>query len=192
VADAFTAANAIMRRLNAAAQPGAQSVVSRALNRESDLGQSTLDDITNIAGSYRAAVDTGNQLAVDQIVARWSEVRATVVETLPETLPDGTEYKAFYSAPDFYPPWRYERIFRDSAAVVAIGEPGKNTARCSGVLIAEISCSRPGTALQDRRRRSQRARSLVRLCRTLRRLAACASAAQDPRRAGGPARGQVA
>ena len=60
-------------------------------------------------------------------------MRGTVVATLP----DGTEYKALYGAPDYYAPWRYDRIFSDAAAVVAIGEPGRNTARCSGVLIAE-------------------------------------------------------
>ena len=133
LAQAFTAANAIMGRLDAAAKPGALSVESRALNRESDLGRAILDNIADFARAYRAAVDAGDPTTVDRIVARWSEVRAMVVETLP----DGTEYKAVYGAPDYYPPWRYDRIFRDSAAVVAIGEPGKNTARCSGVLIGE-------------------------------------------------------
>jgi Trypsin-like peptidase domain len=127
------AAASITSRLEVAARPGAQSVESRALDRSSELGRATLDDMARLGEAYHAAVNAGDKGAVDAIVERWQEVRGMVVATLP----DGTEYKALYGAPDYYAPWRYDRVFSDAAAVVAIGEPGRNTARCSGVLIAE-------------------------------------------------------
>jgi hypothetical protein len=133
--DALAAAAAIVGRLDRAAQPGAQSVVTRALDRSTELGRTTLDDTFKLADAYRAAVDAGDQAAVDAIVERWANVREQIVTALP----DGTEYKALYGDPDNYPPWRYDRVSRDAAAVVAIGDPdpGSNRARCSGVLVAE-------------------------------------------------------
>jgi hypothetical protein len=53
-----------------------------------------------------------------------------------DVFPSSELHKALYGANDNYDPWRYAVIYRQSASVVAIGEPGETTARCSGVLIA--------------------------------------------------------
>ena len=47
------AAASIASRLEDAARPGAQSVESRALDRSSDLGRATLDDMARLAEAYR-------------------------------------------------------------------------------------------------------------------------------------------
>lgn len=47
------------------------------------------------------------------------------------------ELKAIYGSYDNYPPWSYNRIFRNARSVVAIAEPGQTRqALCSGVLVA--------------------------------------------------------
>lgn len=133
VRDAFAASNAIVGRLNEAARPGAQSVESRVLSRATPLGKSTMDDVSKIVESYDTARASGDQAALDAILTRWSELRSTIAAVFS----DGSQYKAIYGFQDNYPPWRYQRVHRDAASVVAIGEPGRNTSRCSGVLIAQ-------------------------------------------------------
>ncbi|WP_159992926.1 serine protease [Roseomonas sp. 18066] len=130
---AHAAADAILGRLNAAAQPGgSMNVTSRTLSNDTDLGRLTLRDMRSLAAAHTEAVRSGDRTAEGRIALRWAEVRRSVVESLP----DGTEYKAMFGFLDNYPPWRYDWIYRDSAAVVAIGKPDADTALCSGVLIA--------------------------------------------------------
>ncbi|MBP2490885.1 hypothetical protein JOH50_006681 [Rhizobium leguminosarum] len=133
VKEALKASRSIVSRIDDAAKPGAQSVTSRSLDRASEFGEKTLDDMAAFAAAYRSAVDDGDAAMVSKIVSRWREVR----QTIGAALPDGTQYKALYGAADFYAAWRYDRIFAQSAAVLAIGEPGQSSPRCSGVLIAE-------------------------------------------------------
>lgn len=71
---------------------------------------------------------------VDRIVSDWRALRADTTAMLP----DGTEHKALYNLANF-DPWRYQRIYDDSTATVALGEPQtvRSQARCSGVLIGK-------------------------------------------------------
>jgi hypothetical protein len=130
--DALRAMASIASRLEGAARPGAVPIESRALDDSNPIGKATLEDMESLAASYRAAVQAGDDAAVRRIASEWRTLRGQVVAALP----DGTEYKSLYGLPDYYPPWSYERIFADAAAVVAIGEPQKLRPLCSGVLIA--------------------------------------------------------
>jgi hypothetical protein len=81
----------------------------------------------------REAVEAGKSEAIDAIVRRWAQVRQRIAEQYP----DGSEDKALYGLPDNYPPYHYDRIYRGTASVVAIGAPGETTAFCSGTVVAE-------------------------------------------------------
>jgi Trypsin-like peptidase domain len=133
--DAAASARSIISRLELAARPGAQSVNARSLDNQTALGVETLKDMGSFVDAYRAALDAGKPADAESIAKQWRELRAQIGAALPDG--DDPEYKTLYGASDNYAPWRYDRIFTDAAAVVAIGEPGEDTAICSGVLVAE-------------------------------------------------------
>lgn len=83
-------------------------------------GQTTTEALTDL---YARSVVAGDAAARGAIVRSYANVRQ--VE------------KAIYGTYDNYPPWSYERIFRNASAVVAIGLPGAPQAICSGVLVGE-------------------------------------------------------
>lgn len=121
----------IVSALGDAIKPGAMSVVERSLDGESAPARKARTNIAGIVTAYRAAVNAGDGTAVSAIVREWAALRPQVLDTLP----GGNEYKAIYGQADNYAPWRYDRIFQQSPAVVAIGEPNGSIARCSGVLV---------------------------------------------------------
>lgn len=129
------AAREIFRILNRVVKqtPPAVAARARALPPSLPDYKAVNDQIDTIVRSYGAAVAKGGQDdATRKIAADWASVRAVVGDTFP----DSKQYKAIYGSLDNYPPWSYDRIFRQSAAAVAIAEPGSTTSLCSGVLIA--------------------------------------------------------
>lgn len=135
VKDAAESARNILSRLEIAAKPGAMSVNERTLDTKTDLGKATLKDMASFASAYRAALDAQQLADAGAIAKQWRELRAQIVAALPEGA--DPEYKTLYGAADNYAPWRYDLIFTQATSVVALGEPGKNTSLCSGVLISE-------------------------------------------------------
>jgi hypothetical protein len=124
---------ALMATLNRALKPGAMSVSSQNLEDGSAIATETLGSIEQIRHAYAAALEAKNDKRAKAIAERWAEMRSQVTEVFPAS----EMYKALYGANDNYEPWRYALIYRQSAAVVAIGAPDSKTARCSGVLIAD-------------------------------------------------------
>jgi hypothetical protein len=126
------ATRAILNALGTAIQPGAMNVVERSLDGASETARRTREGISDIVLAYRDALRASDEAAVEAIVERWANLRPSVADLFTDTM----EHKALYGTADNYPPWRYERIYQQSPAVVAIGEAGSPIARCSGVLIA--------------------------------------------------------
>jgi hypothetical protein len=124
---AQTATSAIVSTLGAAIRPGAVSFSDR-----NSMATSLRGGIREIVLAYRDALAAGDAAGATAIVEQWAELRPGILEVFS----DATELKAIYDQPDNYAPWRYDRVYQQSRAVVAIGEPGQPTARCSGVLIA--------------------------------------------------------
>jgi hypothetical protein len=134
VAQARAAAASIVRELQGAIAPGAMSVDSRSLSDPATSPQAsrTRTEIRNIVQSYQAAVQGGSVAEAAEIASDWADLRVTIYDVFR----DDPQRKTIYGSPDNYAPWRYARIFEQSHAVVAIGEPGQNRSLCSGVLIA--------------------------------------------------------
>jgi V8-like Glu-specific endopeptidase len=88
----------------------------------------TLDQILS---EYAKALQQNRASDARAVAQRWSELRRVVAPVMP------IEHKAIYGDLDNYSPWRYEVIYQQSAAVVAIARPGDTTSFCSGVLITE-------------------------------------------------------
>jgi hypothetical protein len=105
------------------------AVEARALTTIRDTARAKMRALET---SYSAALAGKDAAAMRDLAAEWKGLR----EYVGATLPDSDEFKALFGHLDNYPPWRYERIFRQAPSVVAIAEPGKDRARCSGVLIA--------------------------------------------------------
>src|SRR5262245_11144024 len=128
----LAASNTILATLSRAIRPGDGPAVDRSLEGPSAAAATTRSNIHEIVQAYREALSAGDSASADAIVEEWASLRPTVAEVFS----DSSELKAIYGLPDNYAPWRYDRIYQQSRAVVAIGEPGQPTARCSGVLIA--------------------------------------------------------
>jgi hypothetical protein len=113
---------------------GAMPVESREL-RWGTLTYAGLQQfLRTLLSNYQAAMKSGRGAAATRPLAlQWANVRGVVAETFS----DSDEYKAIYGPFDNYPPWRYEVIFQQSPAAVAIAEPGRTTSVCSGVLLAD-------------------------------------------------------
>jgi hypothetical protein len=136
------AGTAIVAAVNDSFRPGAQSVTSRSLASPSPDATTTRTGIREIVSAYQKAVaacvpaagPTCKPQQIDAIVKQWNTIRGDIIARFDD---HGTEFKAVYGAFDNYDPWRYDRIFRDAPAVVAIGEPAetRTQALCSGVLI---------------------------------------------------------
>jgi V8-like Glu-specific endopeptidase len=127
------ASRTLFGTLEAALKPGVMSVGTRAMSDPSALTQQTLKSLADIRAAYAQAVLTGApEATITAIVRRWAELRTDVTAVFS----DSPDSKALYGPPDNYDPWRYDVIYRQSRAVVAIGDPGASAARCSGALIA--------------------------------------------------------
>lgn len=123
----------LLATLEGALKPGVRIAATRSLDDPSPVAQETRTSVAAFRRAYRQALQQkADDKVVSAIVQQWAESRTTVADMFP----DSDDYKALYGPPDNYDPWRYDVIFRQSRAVVAIGEPGNTTARCSGVLIA--------------------------------------------------------
>jgi Trypsin-like peptidase domain len=119
--------------LEGALKPGAMSVTTRSLDDPSPIAQETRTSIAAFRRAYRQALQQkADEKVITAIVREWARSRTTVADMFS----DSDDHKALYGPPDNYDPWRYDVIFRQSRAVVALGEPGNSRARCSGVLIA--------------------------------------------------------
>ena len=126
---AAESARAIISDLEAAARPGAMNVAVRVLDRSSEIGRRTLENVDDYAAAHAAASPEERE----QIAREWRELRFTIGDHFPEA----ADFKAIFGRVDNYSTWRYSRIFDDSAAVVAIADPSRDQAVCSGVLVAE-------------------------------------------------------
>jgi trypsin-like peptidase len=136
------AATAMVAAVNESLRPGAMSVTSRSLAATSAEATATRAGIREIVAAYQKAVAACTAVPgpecrpaqVDAIVRQWNELRGDVAARFD---PEDTEFKALYGQEDNYDPWRYDRIFKDAASVVALGEPVETRMRalCSGVLI---------------------------------------------------------
>ena len=126
-------AASIIADLNSAGRPGAQSVETRTLDNQSEVGRKTLGNVADFSRAYLEAVEQGNESKRLEIVRNWIEVRGAIANFFT----DAPDLKALYGRIDNYETWRYGRIFEDSAAVVAIADPDQDRAICSGVLVAE-------------------------------------------------------
>lgn len=119
--------------LEGALKPGAMSVTTRSLDDPSPVAKETLTSVSAFRRAYRQALQQkADEKVITAIVRQWANSRRAVADMFP----DSDDHKALYGPPDNYDPWRYEVIFRQARGVVALGEPGNTTARCSGVLIA--------------------------------------------------------
>jgi hypothetical protein len=128
-----SASTALRKTLEEAVKPGAMSVSTRGLDDPSPLTRDIRSNLAAIRKAYREAIEKqADDKVVTAIVREWAENRALVADAFF----DSDDHKALYGPPDNYDPWRYDLIYRQSRSVVAIGEPGAFTARCSGVLIA--------------------------------------------------------
>jgi V8-like Glu-specific endopeptidase len=130
------AAAAVRKTLEGALEPGAMSVTGRTLDDSSATTKITRENLNRIRDQYNAAraENPPDRQKITAIVEEWARLRALVVSFFP----DSQEAKAFYGPLDNYDPWRYDRIFRQSRSVVAIGESTATAppSRCSGILIA--------------------------------------------------------
>lgn len=132
--DLNRATSGIIEALTKTVQPGAMNTTNRTLSGDDALTTQTKTSIADYLKVYREALESGaDEKTLRPIVERWANLRLSITETFT----DSEDYKAMYGPLDNYDPWRYDLIFRQSSAVVAIGEPGASTARCSGVLIAD-------------------------------------------------------
>jgi len=91
-----------------------------------------LQQVIRLESSYREALAARDLAALRDIAKQWVELRAIIVD--PYAVHPDT--KAIYGDLDNYAPWRYDVIFRQSQAVVALGDAQASVARCSGVLLA--------------------------------------------------------
>ena len=147
---------------------------SRVLESGSGTDLQARQTIASIVKAYKTAFENNaGEAAMAAIARQWADVRALMADVFPES-----EFKALYGALDNYPPWTYDVIFRQSSSVVAIGEPGKTTSICSGVLIAPDSGA-DGSALLfgASGETTEHSGGVVRLRRPARRRAASASSA---------------
>ena len=127
------ASDQIVATLNEALRPGTMSVTDRTLDGPSSQSRSIKDDLAKIRSAYRQAIDNrADPRQITAIVRKYAEARRQVADAFTQS----DEHKALYRSAENYDPWRYDVIFRQARAAVAIGEPGDSTARCSGVLIA--------------------------------------------------------
>jgi hypothetical protein len=107
-----------------------------ATNRRLLTGPGSLVDarahetIQALVSAYATAIQRGRADDALAVATRWAELRPYLAQLFP------SETKAIYGELDNYPPWRYEHIYRQSAAVVALADPGASSSTCSGVLIA--------------------------------------------------------
>lgn len=119
--------------LEAAIKPGAMNESSRSFGGISQIETNTRKGIAEVVGAYTSLIQNeASPTQVTELVREWLRLRQQIVRTYT----DSDEGKAIYDDPDNYAPWRYERIYRQSPAVVAIGAPGASRPRCSGILIA--------------------------------------------------------
>jgi hypothetical protein len=131
--EVVAASKSLRTVLESALKPGAVSVTTRSMDDTSTISAETRTSLSSIRTAYREAVKGGDQQKILTIVREWAQLRTTVADFFP----DSQDHKALYGPPDNYEPWRYDVIFRQSRAVIAIGEVGGvPPARCSGVLIA--------------------------------------------------------
>lgn len=129
LAAVIRAADEIVSAVDHASKPGKSRGGDGVRASEAE---KTRRSIASIVAEYRKALTRGVPKRAASIANEWAEVRPYVATLLT----DEPQYKAIYGPSDNYPPWRYGVIQQQSRAVVAIGESGQNTARCSGVLIA--------------------------------------------------------
>jgi hypothetical protein len=132
-----TGATKLLRAsLEAAIKPGAMDAKHRPRNfgGMSQIEIDTRKGIAQVVSKYAELVkDEGSPAEkVNGLVREWLVLRQDLARTYTES----EEGKAIYDQPDNYAPWRYDRIFRQSPAVVAIAAPGADRPSCSGVLIA--------------------------------------------------------
>lgn len=113
-------------------QPNMIDDNSRALLWEMDLKRSG-EAIAQIIEGYKAALKQNDASTRQRLVTEWATWRTSFVDAFS----DSQEAKAIYGALDNYAHWRYDVIFRQAPAVVALGEPGAAESRCSGVLVAD-------------------------------------------------------
>jgi Trypsin-like peptidase domain len=139
---ARAAGTAMVAAINDSMRPGSMSVTSRSLAAESTDATTTRNSISEIVAAYQTAVaacastpaPACKPQQIDAIVKQWNNLRSDVATRFDDK---GTVFKALYGTIDNYDPWRYNRIFNDAPAVVALGEPSatRTQAICSGVLI---------------------------------------------------------
>ncbi len=128
------ASNQLLAGVDAALRPGAMSVTERALTGPSALAVQVRNSLTTIRSAYREALAlNADPKKITAIVRSYVDARRIVADAFTQS----DEHKALYRSAENYDPWRYDAIFRQARAAVAIGEPGDSTSRCSGVLIAE-------------------------------------------------------
>jgi len=119
--------------LDEAVKPGAMNVATRSFQGPTRIETDTRQGIADIVVTYSTLVRNNAAAGeIEELAREWSRLRGQLVRTYSES----DESKAIYGDPDNYAPWRYDRIFRQSPAVVAIGAPGASRPRCSAVLIA--------------------------------------------------------
>ncbi len=128
---ALWASTRIKEKLDEIMQPGAMSVGLNYLDPANPTGRFTFDKIALFGKAYAEAIKAHDEKAVEEIVKQWVETRNLIASGNVKA----PQLKSMYGQLDNYAPWRYDRVNGDSAAVVALGEPGQNQARCSGVLI---------------------------------------------------------
>ena len=132
--DVRDASNQIIATVDAALRPGAMGVTERSLTGPSALSAEVRKNLTTIRTGYQQALAANAApRAITAIVRQYVEARRIVADAFTQS----DEHKALYRSAENYDPWRYDVIYRQARAVVAIGEPGDTTARCSGVLIAD-------------------------------------------------------
>jgi hypothetical protein len=130
--------------LNDVIQPNALAATTKSLSGDTPNAAQARGSIREIVAAYGKAVrpcqasprlpDCKPQ-EIDKIANDWRDLRTNVTAIYP----DGGEYKALYKNVASFDPWRYQRIYTDASATVALGEPAsvRSQARCSGVLIGK-------------------------------------------------------
>ena len=128
--DVRAASDQIVAALTEALRPGTMSVTDRTLDGPSSQSRSIKDDLARIRSAYRQAIDNrADSRQITAIVRKYAEARRQVADAFTQS----DEHKALYRSAKNYDPWRYDVIFRQARAAVAIGEPGDSGAvqRCA-------------------------------------------------------------
>src|SRR5262249_29705070 len=105
--------------MNNAIQPN--TMAARSLAADSATSTAAEQKVREIVAAYGNALQACQPPSsplckpqdLDRIISDWRTVRADITAMLP----DGSQYKALYNLANF-DPWRYQRIYNDSAATV--------------------------------------------------------------------------